>query len=247
MKKSTNGYIIGGWTQDLNAIPPQSFSYAMYGMITNFPALTSGTAAAPGWSPAKTPAPEHSPCEIMWTYGGAGGVPSGTPNDNAEINAIVDATKENKWAGVDFDNESAMNIENIAAATTDLKKINKESSYTFLAGYDFNHSDQEAANIKFLVGNSAIDRYILMCYGGSMWPMADITANVGPSIEKTIAQGVPSKKVILALTYNGLTKENLDYFLEQVTKNEIGGLFIWEYPSLSEEDLKYITTKLQIA
>ncbi len=241
-----NEFIIGGWSQNLSAVPPQSFSYAMYGMITNFQGLTSGTAQWPGWSPAKTAAPQHAPCKVLWTYGGAGGSPTGTPADESAIAQIVDATTTQNWAGTDFDNESSMNIGNIAGTTQKLKAAGKETSYTFLAGWAFNNTPEEAENIKSLVANGAIDRFILMCYADAMWPMQDIISNVGPAIEKTIAQGVDAKKVILALTYNGLTRENLDYFLNQVTSHNIGGLFIWEYPSLNSDDLEYICSKLKI-
>ena len=241
-----NKFIIGGWTQKLSAVPPKSFSYAMYGMITNFPGLTSGTKEWPGWSPAKTAAPQHAPCKVLWTYGGAGGLPEGTPASQPEINAIIDATKTQNWAGVDIDNESEMNIDNIAKVTTELKKTGKETSYTFLAGWSFNNTPGEANNIKMLVANGNVDRFILMCYGGAMWSMQDIVSNVGPAIEKTIAQGVDPKKVILALTHKGLTPENRDYFLNQVTDHNIGGLFIWEYPSLNPDDLKEICSKLGV-
>jgi len=246
MKKMNNDFIIGGWSQNLTAVAPESFSYAMYGMITNFPALTSGTVSAPGWRPKEEMAPQHASCNVLWTYGGAGGEPKGTPSDQTEMDAIIEATIRNNWAGVDFDNESAMNITNIAKTTLELKKQKKESSYTFLAGYDYNHSPQGAADVKSIVENGAADRFILMCYGDSMWSMDDIRNNVGQAIEKTIAQGADLKKIILALTCNGLTEENLDYFLDLVIKYEIGGLFIWEYPNLEAKYLNRICTKLQI-
>lgn len=240
-------YVIGGWSQSLSTVPPKSFTYAMYGMVTNFPALTVGTATAPGWSPATTPAPQFPPCQVLWTYGGAGGAPTGTPSAPSDIQAIVDATRNQNWAGVDFDNESNMNVANIATTMQALKTAGKETSYTFLAGWDYNNNPQGPAGVKEIAASGAVDRFILMCYADGMWPMADITANVGPAIEKTIAQGVPPQKVILALTYNGLTQENLDYFLNQVTTHQIGGLFIWEYPMLSSTDLNYICTKLGIS
>lgn len=238
-------YIIGGWSQTLSSVPPKSFTYAMVGMVTNFPALTVGTAAAPGWGPATASVPQHPPCQTFWTYGGAGGAPAGTPSSAADIQAIVNAT--NSWAGVDFDNESQMNVANIAATMQALKAAGKGTSYTFLAGWDYNNNPQGPAGVKQIADSGAADRFILMCYADAMWPMSDITANVGPAIKKTIAQGVPPEKVILALTYSGLTQENLDYFLNQVTQNQIGGLFIWEYPSLSSKDLSYICSKLGIA
>lgn len=238
-------FIIGGWTQHLNATPPKSFSYAMYGMVTNFPALTTGTQAQPGWNPAKTPLP-HASCKVMWTYGGAGGVPSGTPSSPLEINAIIEATNAQNWAGVDVDNESEMNIDNIASLMQLLKSQGKETSYTFLAGWSFNHEGTEDNNIKKLATDGSVDRFILMCYAGAMWSMADIEGNVGQAIEKTISLGVDPSKVILALTPVGLTQQNLDYFLNQVTSRNIGGLFIWEYPSLAPSDLEYICEKLDI-
>nr|WP_321357866.1 hypothetical protein [uncultured Draconibacterium sp.] len=239
-------FIIGGWTQHLDAAPPKSFSYAMYGMITNFPALTSGTKAQPGWSPAKTVVPQQGGCKVLWTYGGAGGFPKGTPASEPEIKAIIDVTNSQNWAGVDVDNESEMNIDNIALLMQQLKSQGKETSYTFLAGWSFNHEGTEDSNIKKLAAAGNVDRFILMCYAGAMWSMADIKDNVGQAIEKTISLGVDASKVILALTPAGLTQENLDYFLNQVTSHSIGGLFIWEYPSLNSSDLEHICTTLGI-
>ena len=241
-----NEFIIGGWTQSLEAVPPQSFSYAMYGMVTNFPALTTGTNDWPGWSPAKIAAPQHGACKVFWTYGGAWGLPEGTPANDTEIAEIIKATTAQNWAGVDVDNESKMNIDNIAKVMQQLKSQGKETSYTFLAGWSFNHDGTEDSNIQKLVAGGNVDRFILMCYAGAMWSMTDIQNNVGQAIEKTISLGVETKKVILALTPAGLTQENLDYFLNQVTSHNIGGLFIWEYPSLNSADLQYICSKLGV-
>lgn len=241
-------YIIGGWTQTLGAVPPETFSYTMYGMVTNFPDLTTGTAASPGWSPKTTPPPPIPAGEVLWTYGGAGGYPSGTPATQEEIDAIVAATNGQGWGGVDFDNESTMNAENIATTAETLKAHAKSASYTFLAGWNYNNQPEGgSADVALLAQRGAIDRFVLMCYGDAMWGMQDIEANVGPAINKTIALGAPRKSVILALTYNGLTDQNLEYFLGQVTGNEIGGLFIWEFPQLRPEYLAAIQNKLGIS
>ncbi len=233
-------YIIGGWSQELTDIPPSSFSYAMYGMVTNFTGLTTGTSVSPGWNPGKITPPQHPPCKVLWAYGGAGGLPLETPTNQADIQAIVDATTSRNWDGVDIDNESDMNISNLVQTTIELKNAAKDSSYTFLAGWTYNNTPQPAAEIKQMFESGAAQRFILMCYGDAMWSMSDIEANVGPAIQTTLDQSVPAKQIILALTPDGLTQENLDYFLGQVTKFQIGGLFIWEFGRLASDDLEKI-------
>ncbi|MES0447750.1 MAG: hypothetical protein ABUJ92_14545, partial [Desulfobacterales bacterium] len=94
-------YIIGGWSQNPKNSSPATFSYIMYGMITNLAGMTSGTPTAPGWSPARTIAPAGAG-KVLWTYGGGLSEPKKMPENEAQIQAIVNATSENRWAGVDF-------------------------------------------------------------------------------------------------------------------------------------------------
>jgi len=243
-------YVIGGWSQSTTDIPPDTFSYTMYGMITNLEGLTSGTPTSPGWNLNDTTAPPVSG-KVMWTYGGQGCTPSGMPKSDMNINQIVDATNNNGWDGVDFDDECSMNVGQMILTMQQLKP--KQSSYTFLAGWDYNNPDNPSSHgqaineaVRQIAQAKAADRYVLMCYADSMWPMTDIVANVGPAIQRTITNGVPRNQVILALTPAGLNSENLDYFLNQVTSNNIGGLFIWNYPSLKQEDLNTIVNRLGI-
>ncbi|CAG36643.1 hypothetical protein [Desulfotalea psychrophila] len=244
-------YVIGGWTQNLTVEPPVTFSYSIYGMITNFIALTSGTPDYPGWSVAATPAPKVSG-KVLWAYGGLGGTPTGTPFNQTDIEAIISATTSQDWAGVDVDNESEMNIDNVINMMSSLKKSDRETSYTFIAGWDYNHPESEPGatinrEVKAIADSGACDRFCLMCYGDAMWPLSDITANVGPAIDRTIAHAGDPKKVILALTPAGLNSENLAYFLDQVTSKGIGGLFIWEFSTLQAADLQTIQDALAIS
>lgn len=242
-------YIIGGWSQNPADTAPESFSCTMYGMITNLEGLTSGTPASPGWSPAQTTAPTGGG-QVLWTYGGGGCTPTSMPSTDAQIQAVVDATTDKNWAGVDVDDECSMNVDNVIKTMQALKP--KQTSYTFLAGWDYNNpgasSLGQAINdaVKAVALAGAADRQILMCYAAAMWSMSDIIANVGPAIDRTIQNGVPAKQVILALTPAGLNAENLDYFLNQVTSKEIGGLFIWNFPALKADDLATIESTLGV-
>ncbi|NEO38698.1 MAG: hypothetical protein F6J90_21135 [Moorea sp. SIOASIH] len=248
-----SNYVIGGWTQSTSNQPPdESFAYTMYGMITNLNGLTSGTPSQPGWSPKDTN-PPSIPGKVLWTYGGAGCTPNGMPDSDQNVNDIISATNSSGWDGVDFDDECQMNTDLIIDTMESLKP--KESSYTFLAGWNYNNPDQSDEgkqinqNVQKIGATGLCDRFILMCYGDAMWSMPDIQNNVGPAIERTIAHlgNNSNKKVILALTPAGLNQENLNYFLNQVLKYDLGGLFIWEFPNLSHSDLETIKNTLGIS
>ncbi|WP_394391699.1 hypothetical protein [Shewanella woodyi] len=247
-------YIIGGWTQDIHQQAPQEFAVVMYGMITNLPALTAGTVQEPGWSPTSVDAPRTSKANVLWTYGGGGAVPDAMPKSQESINAITECTKKHYWDGVDFDDESQMNISHVIE-TMRLLKVqcpSKQSSYTFLAGWNYNNPQQSTAGqatnrkVQSIAQADCTNRFILMCYADKMWDMDDIIANVGPAIGRTLDNGVPPKSVILALTPSGLTQENLAYFLKQVTEYDIGGLFIWNFENLMSADLQLIIDTLGI-
>lgn len=243
-------YIIGGWSQSLTKVPPSQFSYTMFGMITNLIGLTSGTPQSPGWSPARTEAPEVQG-NVLWTYGGGGCTPESMPLNQTDINAIVDATNAKGWGGVDFDDECKMNADNIIQAMKLIKP--KSTSYTFLAGWDYNNPNASSYgqlindDVQKIAAANVSDRFILMCYAAAMWSMPDIIANVGPAIDRTIDHVGDKKKVILALTPAGLDNENLTYFLDQVTSKDIGGLFVWDFPALNQADLDTICNALGIS
>ncbi len=247
-----SNYIIGGWTQRTSDVPPSGFSKTMYGMITNLEGLTSGTATSPGWSPANTSAPVVPTGEALWTYGGGLCSPDAMPSTSEQISAIVECTQNQNWAGVDVDDECNMNIDNVVETMQQLKPA--ESSYTFIAGWAYNNpsvsTQGEAINDAVLkIGNAgAADRFILMCYDTKMWSQQDIEGNVSQAIDRTInINGVPQKNVILALTPAGLNDWNLNYFLDQVINHDIGGLFIWDFPSLKDSDLATIKSRLDIS
>lgn len=220
-------------------------------MITNLKELTAGLPQSPGWSPATTPKPDVQG-KALWTYGGGGAVPQNMPADQSDVEKIVSATNKHGWNGLDVDNESNMNIENIIETMRPIKENGRETSYTFLAGSAYNNpSSSEFGkttndNIQKIVEAGVCDRFPLMCYATKMWSMDDIKANVGPAIDRTIQYVNDPDKVILALTPAGLNEENLDYFLNQVTTKGIGGLFVWNFPILQDEDLKTICERLEI-
>lgn len=244
-------FIVGGWTQNPGHQPFPGFSHTMYGMITNLEGLTSGTAAAPGWSPEKTAAPEVASGNALWTYGGGLCSPNAMPATQDDVQRIVDCAEQKAWAGVDFDDECHMNINNIIDTMQRLRPL--QTSYTFLAGWDYNNPS--ASNygkeineaVQKISNANAADRFILMCYASAMWSEQDIQNNVSQAIDRTINNnGVSPKQVILALTPAGLTDWNLNYFLDQVVEFDIGGLFIWNFTALKAEDYSTITNKLDI-
>ncbi|SHO57020.1 hypothetical protein [Vibrio quintilis] len=240
-------YIIGGWTQEIHVQPPVTFTCTMYGMVTNLKELATGTPPKQSWnwSPKTTPAPTVMHGDVMWTYGGAGAVPDEMPAAD-QLEQMAATCTKGSWAGVDFDNESRMNIDNVIAVMKQLKASDCQTSYTFLAGADYVNSGD--STVQAVSDSGVCDRFVLMCYGGKMWGMDDIKRYVSAAIEKTIeVYGVPAKQVILALTPDGLTAENLDYFLQQVKSHDIGGLFIWNFQLLKPEDLETICTELGIS
>lgn len=244
-------FIIGGWTQNPANKPFPGFSHTMYGMITNLEGLTAGTAMRPGWGPELTTGPLLPHGNAMWTYGGGLCSPNAMPATQQQIQRIIDCTQLNKWAGVDFDDECHMNIENIIAIMQRLKPL--QTSYTFLSGWDYNNPNasnfgKEINDAVLNINNTdAADRFVLMCYASAMWSEQDIKNNVSQAIDRTInVNGVANKKVILALTPAGLNDWNLNYFLDQVVEFDIGGLFIWNFTALKAEHYFTITQRLDI-
>ncbi len=244
--------VFGGWSQQLSRQPLSSFSTMMYGMVTHLAGMTTGTEAAPGWSPETSVRPECAGYggKILWTYGGGGCSPTAQPASEQNVNRIVDATVKNNWDGVDFDDECQMNTQYVISAMKELKKHGKEVSYGFIAGWSYNHPHTERGekltkSVRDMVDAGCCDRFIHYCYGNEMWPQADIISNVKPAIEKSLAYGMSGEKIILALTATGLTSWSLNYFLDQIIELGLGGLFVWNYHDLSESQLKIITDKLK--
>jgi hypothetical protein len=210
----------------------------MYGMVTTLDQLKTGGGQGPNQAPIDT-----GNAKALWTYGGGGCSPTDYPTTDG-IADIVDATVNNGWAGVDFDDECSMNIANIIATMKQLKAAGKETSYTFLAGWDYNNNTASQDIVKQVADSGYCDRFVLMCYATAMWSDADIKANVGPAIEKTVNFTGDSKKVVLALTPAGLNADNLGQFLNYTTDNNLAGLFIWNFTLLQQADLDTIVKTL---
>ncbi|WP_248804790.1 hypothetical protein [Pseudomonas sp. MWU13-2100] len=70
------------------------------------------------------------------------------------------------------------------------------------------------------------------CHASRMWTDAEIERYMGQSLERTLAHGARAGQLILALTSRGLSDHNLALFLDQVTRQQIGGLYIWAYHQL---------------
>lgn len=247
-----NKFMLGGWSQSLSAIPLKEFDVMMYGMVTNLDGLTTGTAANPGWSPEKISKPQNLPDfagKTLWVYGGGGCTPEGKPASATEVLRIAEATKSGGWDGVDFDDECNMNIELVIEAMSELKKCQKETSFGFISGYSYNHpttSNGTKLNqkIKQLILSGQCDRYIHYCYATAMWGKPDIISNVIPGLKRTLEHGADNKKCILALTTQGLTDWNLNYFIDQVLDFNLGGLFIWKYDQLTRQHYNLLKERL---
>lgn len=243
----------GGWSQTLSQPPLKEFNTMMYGMVTNLPELTTGTKANPGWSPENSVKPEYPDYrgKTLWTYGGGGAVPSDQPASTQEVERIVSTTIKNRWDGIDFDDESNMNISYLTQAMSSLKNYQKATSYGFIAGYCYNHpktvnDEKLTIKVKQIIDSGYCDRLVHYCYAASMWSMDDIINNVRPGLEKSIHYGMPKEKIVLALTTTGLTDEKLNYFLESIVNMQLGGLFVWNYHKLTPGRIKVITDKLAL-
>lgn len=243
---------LGGWSMSLNKAPFDEFDTIMYGMVTNLDGLTTGTAAQPGWSPEKACKPQLNPDfkgKTLWVYGGGGCSPVGKPENDAEIIRIVQATLNNGWEGVDFDDECNMNTPLVTQTMSQLKSHGKETSFGFIAGYSYNHPDSEngqklTEKIKHVINSGYCDRLVHYCYASAMWSEDDIIGNVRQALEKSLQYGMPKEKIILALTTRGLTDWNLNYFLDQVLELDIGGLYIWLYDQITASHRETIATRL---
>jgi len=61
-----------------------------------------------------------------------------------------------------------------------------------------------------------------------MWSKSTYDKIIPAAIDKTIGLVGNSRKLILTCTTDGLTKQNLKDFINYVTYNNLGGLFIWQ-------------------
>ncbi|MEE8659219.1 Glyco-hydro-18 domain-containing protein [Acetobacteraceae bacterium EV16G] len=244
--------ILGGWSQSLTLNPFDEFDTMMYGMVTNLDGLTTGTAAYPGWSPEREPKPSASPTfngKTLWSYGGGLCSPEQKPANAEDVSRIVAATINKNWDGVDFDDECNMNIPLIIEAMRQLKQNNKETSYGFPAGWWYNHPETSGGKkisetVQAFAASGQCDRLVHYCYANAMWDESLIRDNVRQSLQRSISNGMEKSRIILALTTNGLTDWNLNYFIDQIIDLDVGGLFIWRYDEISRDHLKMIKQRL---
>lgn len=244
--------LLGGWSQTLALNPLDEFDFMMYGMVTNLDGLTTGSAAYPGWSPERETKPSANPNfkgKTLWSYGGGGCAPQQKPSNMEDVNRIVSATKNKSWDGVDFDDECNMNVPFVIEAMKQLKQKQKETSFGFISGYSYNHpstADGKILNNKItsIIKSNQCDRLIHYCYADAMWNDNEIKNNVQQAAKRSISNGMDKNKIILALTTNGLTNWNLNYFLDQVIDLDLGGLFIWRYDDISQNHFEIIKKRL---
>lgn len=244
-------YQFGGWSQRLNRTPLPAFTHMAYGMVTNLSGLTTGTAAAPGWSPAGSCAPRLGGFTgpVLWSYGGGLCSPRECPVDDTAIQQIIQATERGAWDGVDFDDECSMNIEHVTQAMQQLKQRNKHTQYGFIAGYSYNRPLTTAGaalnqKVRSVIASGHCDFLVHYCYASRMWTDSEIEQFVGKSLERSLDHGAHAKQLILALTSRGLTDHNLELFLDQVIRLQLGGLYVWAYENLSATHTRRIVERL---
>lgn len=81
----------------------------------------------------------------------------------------------------------------------------------------------------------AIDRVQLMLYATAMWDKPTSDKSVPSSIQAALGLGVPAEKIILGVTTNGLTSDNLQDWINSIVGGassyspgvRLGGLFVW--------------------
>lgn len=84
------------------------------------------------------------------------------------------------------------------------------------------------------------------CNDIQMWPYKDVTNYVRVVLKDSISYGISKDKIILSLTANGLTNENIKYCLDQIIELDIRGLFIDYYYNINPVYLKTIKERLKI-
>ena len=244
--------LFGGWSMSLSKKPLTDFDIINYGMVTNLSGLTTGSAESPGWSPEKSNKPDNSDVfngKTLWTYGGGGCSPAAYPQNESDVARIVNATVNNGWDGVDFDDECSMNIPLVIETMTQLKAHSRQTSFGFISGSTYNSPDSDSGarlneKVQQIASSGQCDRLIHYCYASRMWSDQDITNNVAPALKRSIDHGMEPGKIILALTTRGLTDWNLNYFLEQVSQLQLGGLFVWLYEDLTADNIAKIKAVL---
>lgn len=209
-------------------------------------------------------APVIPGAEVLWVFGGADfnfnqawgspGVPTALPvtspvypgeSSKSTIDNLRQWTLGNGWSGIDFDDElssasgvgSGFNVQNLAQLIADLDQAGRDTSYTVLAGLDFSNEGWEYNNLKNIWAEQggAIDRVQLMLYATAMWDKPTSDKSVPSSIQAALGLGVPAEKIILGVTTNGLTSDNLQDWINSIVGGassyspgvRLGGLFVW--------------------
>ena len=236
-------YKIGTWLWiNWNAEKPDNYkdySVLMFGMITELDKLTTSNGV---FGPSLTGVPSYVKSgfkgEVLWTYGGEFATPEGSPTSLQKVDAVIDATHDNNWDGIDIDDEFNGNTDNLVKVLQGIKNDGKSSSFTFLAGSDYTAGGTPVIDAKIVATKDYCDRYVLMCYGNAMWTDAEMKNFIPKAIKRTIDHGIAPKKIIVGACVDGLNATNLGYLInwvkgeevigESVTNpHELGGIFYW--------------------
>lgn len=141
-----NKKIIGGWSMSLTRAPLNEFDYMMYGMISRTEELTNNNADDMPWTIEDSLKPDTNPCfqgKRMWVYGGDGLIPDSELIDMTEVDSIVLNTVNRNWDGVIIDNKEKINEYVALKAMSALKKNNKATGFSFVAGYKYKYSKEK--------------------------------------------------------------------------------------------------------
>ena len=241
----TGNYQLGCWIDGWwpSNVPTDSTEYDIInlGMIQNLKTLSTGS----GFEVKTQAKPEYTrnTKNVLFTYGSEGGYPVDYPNSDMIVK-LEEAVSANNWDGIDFDDESNMNIDNINTIMSSIVKSGdgKSCSYTFLAGLDFIQGSQPQtdSNLIELASKGNCDRYILMCYGGSMWSDGAIKTITPKAIQRTIDKigKDNAKKVYLAITSASLTDSGLSYSLDCIIGKSVEIYQVIWNPDLQKDEYK---------
>ena len=230
---SKGNYVIGTWIYgdwtNLNKWPPQNineYDYIMMGMCSNLGDFTNSNNFGP-----KSPKPHylnHFKGKKLWTYGGTNASGPNPPYPK-KLQSRSFYSNTSSWDGLDIRDVFDANRSALVAIFTTVKNSGKSTSYTFKAGTDYcNEGPTDQISKKIRAINYYCDRFILICHGEGMWNKSTYDNIIPAAIDKTIGLVGNSRKLILACTSDGLTKQNLKDFINYVTYNNLGGLFIWQ-------------------
>jgi hypothetical protein len=170
----------------------------------------------------------------------------------ANLDALIAATIDHGWDGIDFYGTGSVPIERIVSLMEQLKQHDKHTSYGFNAGKIYNHPACENGKdlnreVHTVIKSGYCDRLIHHCYADNrMWSQEDNEQYVVAAVERSLAHGAQRGQIILALTTHGLTDASLEYFLEQIIRLEIGGLFVWAAEELSTRHEAMIVQRLEL-